>query len=285
MKPVYKFFVPFFVFILLTISVVGVAFARHSDDASGGAGEIEIVGVVEAITDSAWTIDGKVYQLTSATEIKGLIQPGARVKVHLYTGTNGALTAREIELAALGASTDDLSDDRSAGNSDDNRSDDNNEFFGTVEEITQTAWKIDGKVYRITAATEIKGLIQPGAQVKVHLYLDANGVPTIREVEPVGFSGTGDDSSGDDSSGDDSSSDDNSGDDSSSDDSSGDDNSGDDSSGDDNSGDDSDDSSSNGDDDNSDDNSNDDDDHDDDDYSDDDDDDDDHGDDDDDDDD
>jgi hypothetical protein len=212
MKPVYKFFAPLFSLVLLATSVVGVAFARHSAGTSGGSGEIEIVGVVEAISDSAWTIDGKVYLLTPATEIKGLIQPGARVKVHLYPGANGALTAREIEMAAMESVTDDRS-----GNNTDDRSSGETEIFGTVETITATAWKIDGKVYRITTATEIKGMIQPGAQVKVHLYLDANGVPTIREVELAGASITGDDSSSSGGSGTGSSGDDNSGDDSSSD--------------------------------------------------------------------
>lgn len=208
MKPVYKFFVPLFVLALLAIVAVGNVFAKNSSDLSSGSSETEVVGVVEAIAPDFWTIEGKVYQITPATEIKGVIEPGMRVKVHAYPGANGALTAREIELAASGVFTDDRSNNPSANRADDRRSPGEREIYGIVESISGDAWKIDGQLFLVTAATEIKGLIQPGARVKVHLIQNADGALVIREVELAGADNPKSGRSGDDRSGDDNSRDD-----------------------------------------------------------------------------
>lgn len=213
MKPVYKFFVPLFVLALLAISIVGNVFAKNSSDVGGGSREIEAVGVVEAIAPDFWTIEGRVYQITPATEIKGMIQTGTRVKVHAYPGVNGALTAREIEPAASAAFTDDRRDNTNTNRTDDRRKAGEMEIFGVVESITDTAWTIDGRLYLVTAATEIEGLIQPGARVKVHLVQNADGTLTIREVELAGADTQNSGRSDNDMSGDDKSSKDKSGDD------------------------------------------------------------------------
>lgn len=205
MKSVYKFFIPLFVLALLAVGVVGNVFAKNSSDLRGGSRETEVVGVVEAIAPDFWTIEGKVYQITPATEIKGVIQPGMRIKVHAYPGVNGALTAREIELADASIIPDNRSTN-DAGRTDDLRNAGEREIYGTVESITATAWKIDGQVYRVTASTEIKGLIQPGARVKVHLIQSAEGALIIREVELAGVGASHNSRSEDNRSGDDQSS-------------------------------------------------------------------------------
>lgn len=207
MKPVYKFLVPLFVLALLAVGVVGNVFAQNSLDFNSGSRETEVVGVVEAIAPGSWTIDGKVYQVTPATEIKGMIQTGMRVKVHASTDANGVLTAREIELVASNVSMDGRNNSGVTG-TDDRHSANEMEIYGTVESINGTAWKIDGKSYLVTAATEIKGLIQVGARVKVHLIQNADGALTIREVELAGVDASRDGRSNDDRSGDDDSRDD-----------------------------------------------------------------------------
>lgn len=208
MKPVYKFVVPLFVLALLAVGVVGNVFAKYSSDLSGGSRETEVVGVVEVITPDFWTIEGKVYQITPATEIKGVIEPGMRVKLHAYPGANGALTAREIELAASGVFTDDRSNNPSANRADDRRSSGEREIYGIVESISSGAWKIEGQLYLVTAATEIKGLIQPGARVKARLIQNADGALVIREVELAGVGASSDNGSEDNRSADDNSGDD-----------------------------------------------------------------------------
>lgn len=74
------------------------------------------------------------------------------------------------------------------------------EIYGTVDAINGSTWKIDGQVYAVTAGTEIKDTIQPGAQVKVHLTAGAGGVLVIREVELAGADDLFEDNSADDQS-------------------------------------------------------------------------------------
>lgn len=70
------------------------------------------------------------------------------------------------------------------------------EIVGTVDEVTDTAYKIDGVTYLVTTATEIEGLIEQGALVEVHLYTDADGNLTIREIELADADDLSDDHSG-----------------------------------------------------------------------------------------
>lgn len=60
--------------------------------------EIEIYGLVQAISPQAWQIAGRQVQIASATEIKDDISVGDFVKVHVLVAPDGSMTAREIEL-------------------------------------------------------------------------------------------------------------------------------------------------------------------------------------------
>jgi hypothetical protein len=70
------------------------------------------------------------------------------------------------------------------------------EIVGTVDEVTDTAYKIDGVTYLVITTTEIEGLIEQGALVEVHLYTDVDGNLTIREIELVDADELSDDDSG-----------------------------------------------------------------------------------------
>lgn len=75
--------------------------------------QVEFSGLLQAKTADAWTVAGKVVAVTSQTEIKGTLNIGDMVKVHALFGTDGSLTAIEIE--ALGQV-----DDNSNANINDN---------------------------------------------------------------------------------------------------------------------------------------------------------------------
>ena len=107
MKSIYKIVTPIVVVALLAVGSFSAAFAVYDAGFSGGSGETEIVGTVDEVSDTAFTIDGVTYLVTTATEIEGLIEQGALVEVHFYSDADGNLTIREIELA----DADDLSDD------------------------------------------------------------------------------------------------------------------------------------------------------------------------------
>jgi hypothetical protein len=69
--------------------------------------EMEIIGIVDAMSEPYWMIAGQVVYITAQTEIKDTISPGDLVQAHVIVESNGSLTAKEIELA-----TSDDQDDR-----------------------------------------------------------------------------------------------------------------------------------------------------------------------------
>lgn len=63
------------------------------------AGEIELYGVIEAMTAQSWTINGQAVAIQPTTEIKGFLAVGDTVKVHVFRSQDGSLVAREIEFS------------------------------------------------------------------------------------------------------------------------------------------------------------------------------------------
>lgn len=57
------------------------------------------------------------------------------------------------------------------------------EFFGTVEQISDTAWVVSGQTFLVTAGTEIDGGIDLGDTVKVEFATNADGSRTALEIE------------------------------------------------------------------------------------------------------
>jgi len=57
------------------------------------------------------------------------------------------------------------------------------EFSGTIESINPEAWTIEGLTVEVVPQSEIKGIFNPGDLVKVHVWVNADGTLTIREVE------------------------------------------------------------------------------------------------------
>jgi len=94
-----------------------------SEAPSTDDGEIEIVGVVEEITEDAWVIDGQTILITSMTEIKGNPLVGDQVKVHVVVADDGSLSASEIELAT----GDDANDNEDDGNDNEDDGNDNDD--------------------------------------------------------------------------------------------------------------------------------------------------------------
>ncbi|HSM72703.1 MAG TPA: DUF5666 domain-containing protein [Anaerolineales bacterium] len=105
-------------------------------DASGD--ELELFGVIEAMTDTSITINGVVFNLAEFTEFKDIVSVGDQVKIHFIVNADGTFTIREIELSSgddddssnsnsnfNGNDNDDDDDDRSNNNGNDNDDDDN----------------------------------------------------------------------------------------------------------------------------------------------------------------
>lgn len=159
-----------------------------ASDSIGSVAEAEyyFTGAVDAIATDQWTVNGTTFGVTPQTEIKGTFNIGELVKVHVLTGSDGALVAREIEapeaaLAAAGPGTE-------------------VEFVGLVDSISADVWVVDGQTLAITPETEIKGTFVVGDSVKVHVLVGADGSHTAREIEAAAVGQVSDDGSGDDNS-------------------------------------------------------------------------------------
>jgi hypothetical protein len=60
--------------------------------------EVELSGIVEVITPTAWVIAGREVLIGAGTEFKGEVRVGDRVKVHAMVAADGSVMAEEIEL-------------------------------------------------------------------------------------------------------------------------------------------------------------------------------------------
>jgi hypothetical protein len=74
----------------------------------------EILGTVDAITDTSITVGGQTYTFAAGIEIKGEIVAGAAVKLHFTVNPDGTLSVREIEFADPAQTGDDNSGDDSS---------------------------------------------------------------------------------------------------------------------------------------------------------------------------
>ncbi len=165
--------------------------------------EVEFFGTIETMQIDKWVVDGKQVQITTQTEIKGILSLGDIVKVHAVQLTDGSLLAREIKLAA--------SDGTQSASSGENEV----EFKGYVEQILNGSWLVSGVVVLVSTNTSLESNIQVGNYVEVKgQQLSDGSVAALRiELESSDASSSGDDDEDDSSgnSGDDDVDDDNSG--------------------------------------------------------------------------
>ena len=73
---------------------------NNGSDGSSNDSAVEIIGVVEAITDDTVTIAGVTYQLASSTEFKDLVAVGDQVKIHFVVNADGTFTILEVEISS-----------------------------------------------------------------------------------------------------------------------------------------------------------------------------------------
>jgi hypothetical protein len=161
MKITHRSLIPLFVLILLALGAVGVASAQNYTDIAGtvrnavsphSTSGTEISGTITSITPESWTVDGTEFSVLPQTEVKGAFVVGDVVQVHLFTASDGTLTASEIEFAETGVANDngndngEIEDDNSNANSNDNEEiDDDNSNANSYdnEEIDDDSGEIE----------------------------------------------------------------------------------------------------------------------------------------------
>jgi hypothetical protein len=163
-------------------------------------------GVVDAINDAEWVVNGQKFSLDPQASLDPNIVVGDEVRVEAHVSSAGAVIALKVEsskkdhILSAGSveasSTPDpvrkASSDSSASPEADSTPDptsdqaagvNENEIFGAVQALTVDTVTINGVVYSLANFTEFKDTIKAGDQVKLHVIVNADGTLTVREIE------------------------------------------------------------------------------------------------------
>ena len=144
-------------------------------------------------------VAGQTLHVIDGTEIKGEIQIGTPVKVHALVAPDGTLVVREIKPADEEDKGEDDNTNENENvneNANENEADEseNNanasvnvtreiEIIAPVEAIGNGTITVAGQTLVITDQTEVKGQIEVGTLVKVHVLVTADGTLIVREIE------------------------------------------------------------------------------------------------------
>lgn len=170
-----------FVEVKFHVDADGNAVADRIQTEDDEQGEVEFLGIVEAIGDTSWTISGRVVAVNASTQILRNPGLGDTVEVQALRSGDGTLTATRIQ-------REDAAEDEV-------------EFRGTVEAIGDTAWQIAGRQVAVDSATVFRGDPVVGDLVEVRAERDAHGLLTATEIRLEDAAG-GDDHGDDDHGGD-----------------------------------------------------------------------------------
>ncbi|MCX6057725.1 MAG: DUF5666 domain-containing protein [Chloroflexi bacterium] len=237
MNKISKYLVVFFVLASMLLNACAGASPSQSGGGKVEASSIAYTGTIESINGNQWVVNGQTITVDPSVISDGPFNVGDMVKIEVQIAQDGSITVTRVEvpsqvdLSQLPLIGDDNSN--SANNNDDNSNlvngndvngngsnsndsngndgnsnssngnDDNsngsNEVFGVVEAITSTSVTIDGVTYDIQPGGEIKGTIQIGDLVKIHLVQNADGTFSVRELGLSDSSQNGNDNNGNDS--------------------------------------------------------------------------------------
>jgi hypothetical protein len=132
---------------------------------------IELVGVVDSMGETTWTISKHDIVVNSQTEVNGDFSAGTLVRVQASADESQGLVAQKIETAQ--GLVSDASDKTGA---------DELKVAGYVESITDEFVIIDGTTFFFSDLTEIKDEISVGDYVEVYFF-EQDGQKVALEIE------------------------------------------------------------------------------------------------------
>lgn len=118
-------------------------------------------GVIESMSENAWIIGGRTFQVNDATRLDEGLAMGVLARVEFATMPDGVLLATEIE-------TDE---------------DDDEHFSGTIESIGENAWVVGGRTFQVNAATEFDEGLAVGVRARVEFLTMSDGTMVAIEIE------------------------------------------------------------------------------------------------------
>ena len=90
---------------------------ENGNDPDADGNEVEVSGMVEAMTAETLTISGVTYMIADFTEFMNVIMVGDQVNIHTITNADSTFTISEIEISdSAGNDNDDENGDDSGDN-------------------------------------------------------------------------------------------------------------------------------------------------------------------------
>ena len=129
------------------------------------AGEVELVGTVDAMTVNTITVNSQIIDVSTA-EINTTAQIGTVVRVEGTLNPDGSISAREVNAAEPGFQPGEA------------------EIIGILENVTGNTLRVSGQTIDFTNAEFQQG-VTVGVRVKVHATATGNNTWIAREVAPA----------------------------------------------------------------------------------------------------
>ena len=147
------------------VDALGSIYARKIEhDGDGRAfnlnGKGEFLGIVNEIQPDYWVVNGIRFEVSATARIEPGIEVGDFVEVEFVRNNRDEYILREVEFA--------LDDD---------------EYYGTVDEIHTEYWVIDGLRFELLPKSKIEKGIKVGDFVEVEFVRNASGENYLLEVE------------------------------------------------------------------------------------------------------
>ncbi|MDX1612874.1 MAG: DUF5666 domain-containing protein [Candidatus Promineifilaceae bacterium] len=173
---------------------------RVDEEDLDDSNEFEIVGELQDIGASSWTVGGQVILIDGSTELDSGVELGDIVKAQGSITEDGSLLAREIEAFNDDDMDDDddedmdddHDDDEDMDNDHDDDMDDDEHVAGTKFELSGMLSDINGDSYTIAgqlvvagAGTEIGPGVEAGVMVEAEGTISEDGTLLAREIERV----------------------------------------------------------------------------------------------------
>ena len=123
--------------------------------------EDHFTGTIESMSEDAWIIGGRTFQVSDATQLDEGLAVGVLARVEFATMPDGGLLATEIE-------TDEDNDEH---------------FSGTIESISEVAWVVGGRTFQVNAATQFDEGLAVGVKARVEFLTMSDGTMIAIEIE------------------------------------------------------------------------------------------------------
>lgn len=150
----------------------------------------EFTGTLSAKEGNLWTVDDVLVYISPSTELKGVFEVGAKVKVEGALQADGSVLARQIKPAVANANpSQNQSGSSNPGAGVAPSMGNEIEFIGTLSEKTNDQWLVSGVRVFLLATTEVYGAPVVGDLVKVEGALLEDGAVQAREIKPAVFEG------------------------------------------------------------------------------------------------